>query len=164
MRLFRPKGPPEIGWIFAEEVLSAVSQTECERLAQLGRGADVLEIGAYYGRSTIALGSVANIVHSIDPHQGGPAEAPDTLAPFLENLRAHSVRDRVVVHVGPSTAVVPLFKSESFDVAFVDAMHQRPDVDIDPIALGQRGKALVAEVDIRRWRREVIGAGFCHQS
>jgi SAM-dependent methyltransferase len=137
MRLFRRKGSPETSWIFAEGVLSAVSRAECERLAQLARGGDVLEIGAYYGRSTITLASVATVVHSIDPHRGGPAEAPDTLAPFLENLEAHGVRDRVVVHVAPSTAVLPLFKSESFDVVFVDAMHQRPDVDID-LALSAR--------------------------
>lgn len=131
MQLFRRKSPQQASWIFAEEVLSAVSFAECERLAELAREATVLEIGAYFGRSTIAMASSASVVHSIDPHRGGPPESPDTLAPFLQNLTAHEVRDRVVVHVGPSAEIVSLFKPECFDMAFVDAMHQRPDVDID---------------------------------
>lgn len=118
-------------WTFAEEVLSAVTEAECEQLASLAHDADVLEIGAYYGRSTIALASVARVVHSIDPHRGGPDDAPDTLPSFLENLRAHGVRSTVVVHVGLSTDVLPLVKPDSFDIVFVDAMHQRPEVDED---------------------------------
>jgi len=118
-------------WTFAEEVLSAVTEAECERLASLAHDADVLEIGAYYGRSTIALASVAKVVHSIDPHRGGPDDAPDTLPSFLENLRSHGVRNNVVVHVGLSTDVLPLVRADSFDVVFVDAMHQRPEVDVD---------------------------------
>lgn len=118
-------------WTFAEEVLSAVTEAECERLASLAHDAYVLEIGAYYGRSTIALASVAKVVHSIDPHRGGPDEDPDTLPSFLENLSAHGVRGNVVVHVGLSTDVLPLVRPDSFDVVFVDAMHQRPEVDAD---------------------------------
>jgi predicted O-methyltransferase YrrM len=118
-------------WTFAEEVVSAVTEAELGRLASLAHDADVLEIGAYYGRSTIALASVAKVVHSIDPHRGGPDDDPDTLPAFLENLGSHGVRERVVVHVGLSTDVVPLVKPDSFDVVFVDAMHQRPAVDVD---------------------------------
>ena len=131
MRLFRRSAQATTEWIFAEEILSAVSRSECERLADLARAAQVLELGAYYGRSTVAMASVADVVHSVDPHEGGPPESPDTLGPFLDNLRAHGVRDRVLVHVGPSTRVVPLLKPDSFDGVFVDAMHQRPEVDVD---------------------------------
>jgi predicted O-methyltransferase YrrM len=129
--LFRRRKHEEVSWIFAEEVVSAVTQAECGRLAELASGTRVLEIGAHYGRSTIALASVAEVVHSIDPHRGGPPEAPDTLMPFLENLAAHGVRDRVLVHVGPSQAIAPFFRRGSFELAFVDAVHQRPAVDID---------------------------------
>jgi hypothetical protein len=137
MQLFRRRSTQQASWIFAEEVLSAASFAECERLAQLARDATVLEIGAYFGRSTIAMASGATVVHSIDPHRGGPPESPDTLAPFLENLTRHGVRDRVLVHVGPSAEIASLFEPECFDMAFVDAMHQRPDVDID-LALSAR--------------------------
>ena len=137
MRFLRRESRPAKAWVFAEEILSAATFAECERLAELARGVRVLEIGAYYGRSTIAMASRATVVHSIDPHQGGPPERPDTLQSFLENLETHGVRDKVVVHVGPSTAIAPLFNPETFDMAFVDAMHQRPDVDID-LALASR--------------------------
>jgi hypothetical protein len=33
--------------------------------------------------------------------------------------------------VGASTEIAPLFRPDSFDVAFVDAMHERPHVDVD---------------------------------
>ena len=118
-------------WIFGDEILSAVDYAECQELAGLARGATVLELGSYFGRSTIALASTASVVHSVDPHDGGPPEAPSTLGPFLENLERHGVRSKVIVHVGLSTDVVPLFRPETFDMAFVDAMHQRPQVDID---------------------------------
>lgn len=137
MQLFRRRATQQTSWIFAEEVLSAASFVECERLAKLAREATVLEIGAYFGRSTIAMAAVATVVHSIDPHRGGPPESPDTLAPFLQNLTTYGVRDRVLVHVGASGEIASLFKPESFDMAFVDAMHQRPDVDID-LALSAR--------------------------
>jgi predicted O-methyltransferase YrrM len=124
-------------WTFAEEVLSAVTEAECERLTSLAEGVDALEIGAYYGRSTIALASVARVVHSIDPHRGGPDDDPDTLPAFLENLSTHGVREKVAVHVCLSTDILPLLEPDSFDVVFVDAMHQRPQVDID-MALAAR--------------------------
>jgi predicted O-methyltransferase YrrM len=118
-------------WTFAEQVLSAVTEAECERLASLADGAAVLEIGAYYGRSTIAMASVARVVHSIDPHRGGPDDDPDTLPAFLENLSTEGVRAKVAVHVCLSTDILPLLEPDTFDVAFVDAMHQRPEVDVD---------------------------------
>jgi predicted O-methyltransferase YrrM len=118
-------------WIFAEDVESSVTYDECERLAELARGATVLEVGSYYGRSTIALASAAAVVHSIDPHDGAREGAPETLAVFLENLERYGVKNKVIVHVGLSTQLLPLLQHEVFDVVFVDAMHQRPEVDID---------------------------------
>jgi SAM-dependent methyltransferase len=117
-------------WLYAEDVLSAVTYAECERLAELARGALVLELGSYYGRSTVALASTARRVHSVDPHQGGPDESPNTLPEFLANLERYGVRDNVVVHVGTSTQIAPLLQ-DAFDLIFVDAMHQRPQVDVD---------------------------------
>jgi predicted O-methyltransferase YrrM len=53
------------------------------------------------------------------------------LTPFLEGLERHAVRGKVVVHVGLSTQILPLLRDESFDMVFIDAMHQRPEVDMD---------------------------------
>jgi hypothetical protein len=105
----RDPSPRVLAWTYAEPVLSAVTHAECERLAHLAVGARVLEIGSYYGRSTVAMASTAMVVHAVDPHMGGPPEAPSTLAEFVANL-------------------------ESFGL---DAMHQRPEVDFD-LALAAR--------------------------
>lgn len=131
MHLFRRTKNAANDWIFADEVLSAVTEDECRRLAELGRGRSVLEIGSYYGRSTIALASTAAVVHSVDPHDGGPVESPGTLPEFLDGLERYSLREKVVVHVGRSTQILPLLQDGSFDMVFVDAMHERPEVDVD---------------------------------
>ena len=117
--------------VFAEDVLSNVTPAECSRLAQLATGRRVLEIGSYLGRSTIAMASTAEVVHSIDPHNGGPAEAPNTLPGFLANLERYGVRERVIVHIGVSTQIAALFRPTSFDLVFIDAAHHRPYVDQD---------------------------------
>lgn len=119
-------------WIFAEDVPSAVTHTECGKLAELAAGGTVLEFGSFYGRSTIALASTGLVVHSVDPHDGGTVpNAPRTLAKFLENLERYGVRDKVDVHLTTSTELGGRFAAESFDLVFVDAMHHRPDIDID---------------------------------
>lgn len=126
--LSSPRGRAD--WLFAEDVPSAVTVGECEQLVELARGAAVLEVGSFYGRSTIALASVAEVVHSVDPHLGGP-DSTSTLQTFLENLERYGVRDKVVVHVALSTELLPLLREVTFDLVFVDAMHQRPEVDVD---------------------------------
>lgn len=133
VRLFRRRTPANPEWVFAEDVLSAVTFAECERLAELAHEGRVLELGSYYGRSTVPLASTAATVHSVDPHEGGPSDAPRTLVPFLDNLERYGMREKVVVHVGASTDVVRLFREDSFDLVFIDAMHQRPEVDVDVV-------------------------------
>jgi predicted O-methyltransferase YrrM len=117
--------------VFAADVESAVSEAECAELARLAHGRAVLEIGSWYGRSTIALASTAAIVHALDPHRGGPPERPDTLPEFIANLERYGVRERVVVHLGLSSEICPRFRSDAFELAFVDAMHEFPDIERD---------------------------------
>jgi predicted O-methyltransferase YrrM len=117
--------------IYAEDVPSALTARECERLAALAIDAAVLEIGSQFGRSTIALASTARFVHAVDPHTGRPPDIPSSLPTFVWNIEAHGVREKVVIHVGTSMQVVPTFRSELFDLVFIDAVHQRPSVDID---------------------------------
>jgi predicted O-methyltransferase YrrM len=97
----------------------------------------VLEIGSYYGRSTVAMASTAMVVHAVDPHMGGPPEAPSTLAEFVANLESFGLRERVVVHVATTNELADVLQSQVFDLVFVDAMHQRPEVDFD-LALAAR--------------------------
>ena len=118
-------------WTYAESVESAVTHDECERLAELAHDATVLEIGSYLGRSTIAMASTAKVVHAVDPHDGCPFGSPGTLDAFLGNLESFGVRDNVVVHVARSNDLAPVLRPATFDLVFIDAMHQRPDVDFD---------------------------------
>ena len=53
-----------------------------------------------------------------------PLSPSVTLDLFLRNLERYGVRDEVVVHVAKSTEVLPLMAPRSFDLVFIDAMHQ----------------------------------------
>lgn len=117
----------------AKDVPSAVTFAECRRLGELARGKRVLELGSYFGRSTIALASTATLVHSVDLH---PAEDlhggfTSTVEPFLENLERYDVRHKVIVHVGFSQVILPELPAASFDLVFLDAQHQREEVEED---------------------------------
>lgn len=104
---------------------SAVTASECRRLADLAQGKTVLEVGAHYGRSTIALASTAQQVFSVDWHQGDQYTkdwgftAPD----YLKNLRRYDVLNNVAAIVADARHMAPVLRDESFDVVFIDADH-----------------------------------------
>jgi predicted O-methyltransferase YrrM len=118
------------GWLTGEEAGA---------LAELARGKVVLELGAWLGRSTVALAKVAELVVSVDHHRGSAEHQPggvcfdptlvtpagvDTLPRFLSNLRLCGVpREKVVVVVARIEDVAPLLRDDAFDVVFVDADH-----------------------------------------
>jgi predicted O-methyltransferase YrrM len=53
------------------------------------------------------------------------------LTPLVENLERYGVRERVVMHVAASVEILPLLPPGHFDLAFVDAPHQREHVAND---------------------------------
>lgn len=115
--------------IFAEDIESAVTRRECEALARYAEGARVLEVGSWYGRSTIALASSADRVYAVDWHYGDAhAGQRDTLQGFLANLERYGVRGKVIPVVGVVEDVAPLFASRVFDVVFLDAFHEEETV------------------------------------
>jgi predicted O-methyltransferase YrrM len=113
----------ERGYVFPEDVESALSERECGRLAELAPGKRVLELGSWHGRSTITLASVAASVDAVDPHDGGPEGQENTLTPMLENLERYGVRERVTIHVGSSHAILPGLPERAFDLVLIDADH-----------------------------------------
>jgi len=123
--------------IFAGEIPSTTTEAECRRLSELARGLPVLEVGSYFGRSTVALASTARAVHTVDVHPSDDigAELETTLAALVENLDRYDLRHKVVVHVGFSQLILPMLRPESFDLAFLDAQHQREPVEEDLAAL-----------------------------
>ncbi|HET8608074.1 MAG TPA: class I SAM-dependent methyltransferase [Gaiellaceae bacterium] len=122
----RPRGP------FAPDVASGLTEPEAVLLAELAAGKVALELGSWYGRSTIALASAAVRVHAVDAHGGDAHTGPlRTLDAFLRNLSRYGVRDRVVVHVGRIEDVAPVLAPASVDVVFVDGLHTRAAVERD---------------------------------
>jgi predicted O-methyltransferase YrrM len=110
---------------------SAVTPAETAQLEELARGGLVLELGAHFGYSTIALAQAARKVHSVDWHQGDSmAGHMNSLEAYFTNLRRHSVAN-VVTHVGRFEDVLPLLQPHSFDGCFLDGEHDRASVERD---------------------------------
>lgn len=117
---------------FAADIPSAVSIEECQKLGDLAKGKIVIELGSHFGRSTVALASMAARVHAVDWHRGdNHAGLNDSLDAFVANINRYRVRDKVVMHVGRFEDVLPLFKPASFDLAFIDGFHEREAVSKD---------------------------------
>ena len=103
----------------------SVSEYEAQELVRLSQRRDVLEVGSWLGCSAIAMAmNGANIVHSIDWHEGDPHTGKnETLPQFWENVQRYNVRDKVVVHVGKSEDILPVLRDDMFDFIFIDAYH-----------------------------------------
>lgn len=114
------------------KIESSVSEAEGQRLRSLALDATVLEIGSWRGFSTVTMATVASVVHAVDHHLGDAHAGHDESLRFLiDNLDRYDVRGSVVVHVGSSEQVLPLFRPDSFDLAFIDAFHETDAVALD---------------------------------
>jgi predicted O-methyltransferase YrrM len=102
-----------------------VTKKECERLADLAQGKVVLEVGAHYGRSTIAMASTAERVFSLDWHQGDnfTKDWGFTAGTYLKHLLRYRVLDRVAPIIARGEDVAPFLADGSFDFVFIDADH-----------------------------------------
>src|SRR6185369_12243896 len=93
-----------------------------------------LEIGGFKGRSTICMAQVALSVDSVDDFLGDPSQ-PDvvpggTQDEMLANLKRYSL-PRVTVHVGKSSELAKTLPESSFDLAFIDGLHDVKSVWTD---------------------------------
>jgi SAM-dependent methyltransferase len=120
-------------FLFAEEIPSSVSHAECRELARIANGKRVLEVGSYFGRSTVALASTAEVVHSVDLHPPDNVGSgrSTTLDGLIDNLNGYDLRHRVVLHVGFSQLILRALRPRSFDLVFLDAQHQAEPVRED---------------------------------
>jgi predicted O-methyltransferase YrrM len=118
-------------------IRSGIKDDEAEVLRDLARGRRVLEIGSWFGFSTVLMAQVAEMVHAVDWHQGDDITRNvagykgETLGAMWANLTKYGVRKKVVMHVGSSDAVLPLFAHRSFDFAFHDSYHSTERVSRD---------------------------------
>lgn len=112
--------------IFAWDVPSSVTFPECALLAALADGKDVLEVGCWLGRSTIALASTARHVTAVDWHHGDfYAGEQETEADFRANLERYGIKNVTVV---VSRIEDAMQEPQSFDGVFIDAAHDDDSV------------------------------------
>jgi predicted O-methyltransferase YrrM len=111
---------------------TSVTPEEAFRLRDLAKDRVVLEVGSWRGFSTVTMAQVAVKVHAVDWHRGdGHAGHDESLSYLMAALDDYEVRERVVVHVGSSAEMVPLFPMGYFDFAFIDAYHTAEAVRLD---------------------------------
>lgn len=139
--------------IVPSDILTAVSREESLALADLARGKTVLEMGAFYGHSTVVLASVADLVVSVDWHQGD-SHAGDyrTEDEYRRNLTRYGVANRVLAVTARFEDVLPKLGKSQFDGLFLDAHHTAESVSADldlALPLLERG-AFVAFHDYGR--------------
>ncbi len=113
-------------------------------LAQLAKGKDVLEIGAYCGKATIWMAREAKSVFAVDTFDGrGTPEPRNTLAECQANMKKHGVQNKVMVIQGESKNIQLQPGTTSgtiFDLAFIDGAHDRSSVEADVAACLSRLK------------------------
>lgn len=101
---------------------------ELRELQRLANGKTVLELGAWKGRSTVALSQVAKYVVSVDRHQGIEEQGgEDSLPDYLASVRH---LENVAIVVADFGRFVPLLGWE-FDLVFVDGDHDANSVARD---------------------------------
>ena len=108
-------------------------EEDIEALQELARDKVCLEIGAFYGRSTVAMAEVAKEVVTVDTFKasGNGAEQEDhitVLKDFESNTKGYS---NIHVFVGLSEVVVPDLVDGMFDLVLIDASHKYKDVKVD---------------------------------
>jgi len=94
----------------------------------------VLELGAWYGFSTVVLASVAGRVTSVDWHLGDEhAGSTDTFAIFTSYLEQYAVADRVEVIRQRFEDALPELAAQGrrFGGCFLDAHHSAGSVSRD---------------------------------
>jgi hypothetical protein len=116
----------ESHWTFPADVRGWLSYEEGLALSTLGRQKRVLEIGSYYGRSTITMAQHALAVTAVDWFRGdeytGERGEGWTLPEFRANLERYGITEKVDVRVGRSEDVCPTLEPV-YDVVFIDGGH-----------------------------------------
>lgn len=101
-------------------------------LQKLSVNKTCLEVGAYYGFTTVCMAQHAKMVYSIDTHRGDVhLGRKDTLQSYLAYLQKYKVLSKVAVLIGESTEILPRLEQYFFDLAFIDATHTYEAVSTD---------------------------------
>lgn len=100
-----------------------LTHAEGAELQRLATGRDVLEIGAWHGRSTVAMALTARCVFSVDHFRGdGYTTGAPALATFISNLSRHEVDGAVCILPGDQQDTLPRLQGD-FGPVFYDGDH-----------------------------------------
>lgn len=107
---------------------TSVTQAETDALRRLAARRQVLEVGAAYGYSTVAMAQVATYLTSVDPHAW-----LNSCGALDANLAAYGVAERVRIDQRWSYDALPDLadQGETFDLIFVDGDHDEQAVAHD---------------------------------
>jgi predicted O-methyltransferase YrrM len=110
-------------------ISTSLLREEAGELARLAAGARVLEVGAAYGFSTIAMAQTARHIVSVDL----PAGWVCSQSALVSGLSAYRVLDAVTVLGGSSFQVLPSLaeSGEKFGLVFIDGDHAYDSVTQD---------------------------------
>lgn len=104
------------------------------KLQELAKGKVCLEIGAFFGRSTVCLAEVAKQVHTVDTFKASGSGAKqvegDDLTTWDDFQTNTAGWDNIFAFIGRSEHYVPTFFIE-FDLIFIDGGHKYEDVKQD---------------------------------
>jgi predicted O-methyltransferase YrrM len=130
---------PIEGWLEDEEADLLIA-TAARALAAPGDHPTLVEVGSYFGRSTVVLGSVVRVVcprakiFAIDPHEGQISadgmlyQVQGTLEKFADNIAAAGLSDVVETIVKRSFEVV---WDRPIRLLLIDALHDYANVARD---------------------------------
>lgn len=106
-----------------------LAEAEAQLLQQLATGKTVLELGAWRGRSTVAMAETATYLVSVDRHQGiAGIDESDSLPHYLAAVRTYP---NVAIVIASFEQFVPLLADQKFDLVFIDGNHDRQAVARD---------------------------------
>lgn len=109
------------------------SNFEIDKVSELAIGRkNALEIGAFIGKSTVAIAMNAERVTTIDPfdchhsfvNEDGNLTRDEAgfnnIPAYLDNIKGY---DNIRYFVGTSQEILPMLKDETFDYVFLDGDH-----------------------------------------
>lgn len=108
-----------------EQIHGWLTEKEAECLKRYAKEKVCLEIGAFEGKSTVAMAQVAKKVYSVDPFSANDAGVAQenhrtTLISYLYNTSPFT---NIVAMIGYSYDVLPLLKMRNIEMVFVDGNH-----------------------------------------
>jgi predicted O-methyltransferase YrrM len=127
------------GWLSDQEALGLYQAAR-----SLRRGATIVEIGSWQGKSTycLAMGLRSGALHAIDPFNADSGEDTDSegaykekkgnrdlLAQFKQNMQERNVLNKIVVRQGYSQQFHQAF--DTIDLLFIDGDHSINGCSLD---------------------------------